>query len=53
MDKIIIYVVFGLSALLVPVWFVLDWRKKAAERARLNEEMFKKQLENKEEDYDE
>jgi len=39
------YVVFGLSALLVPIWLLLEWRRKAAERARLNERLFQQAVE--------
>ena len=42
--NILFFVVFGVSALLVPVWLVLDWRRRAAERAELNEKLFRQQV---------
>lgn len=44
MDDILVLAVFGISALLVPVWLLLEWRRRARERARLNEAMFKSEV---------
>lgn len=43
-DDILVLAVFGISALLVPVWLLLDWRKRARERAELNGEAFKNEV---------
>ncbi len=44
MDDILVLAVFGISALLVPVWLLLEWRRRVRERARLNEELFKSEV---------
>ena len=43
-ENLLFFLVFGLSALMVPVWLVLEWRKKAIERAEWNEKMFREQV---------
>ncbi|MEG1809280.1 MAG: hypothetical protein RR244_05460 [Oscillospiraceae bacterium] len=37
-EKIVIYLVFGISALLVPVWLLLEYKRGVTSRAELERE---------------
>lgn len=39
-ERIIIFVIFGVSMLMIPVWLVLEARKNARERAELERRIY-------------
>ncbi len=47
-ERVIIFVIFGISMLMIPVWLLLEARKNARERAELERRIYLEEAESDE-----